>query len=195
MAAPYGTSSSGSSLSSSPRSKACIVATIVKRHAGAIRIISTPGEGTDFQVFFPASVAASTPDPTPSSSHQTPPRGCVLVVDAKASIRQITAQMLETKGWTCVQAGDLCSAVEALAASPESFGLVVLDSEGDSPSSIQAVERLREVRPQLPCLFMTSIPQPAIGQTPAQTIRLQRPFSAAQLSHAASALTQPGSNT
>ncbi len=70
---------------------------IIKKHGGAIRVASTPGEGTLFSIFLPAAIsaAASVESPKIEAAGR---RGRILVVDDEELVRSIVAAMLEELG-------------------------------------------------------------------------------------------------
>jgi CheY-like chemotaxis protein len=79
---------------------------IVRGHHGQLRLRSTPGRGTTFDILLPASSSTDVP---PLSSAELPAvlsGGIVLLVDDEDDVRIAAAFMLEHLGYTVIEATD-----------------------------------------------------------------------------------------
>ncbi|HEY5999029.1 MAG TPA: ATP-binding protein [bacterium] len=78
---------------------------IVKRHGGGIEVESTPGKGTTFRVWLPASRAAGTLPAAPRGE-QAPHvgHGAVLVMDDEQVVRAVAVEMLRSLGYDAAAA-------------------------------------------------------------------------------------------
>ena len=70
---------------------------IIKKHGGAIKVESTPGEGTVFSIFLPVAASATVPIEQPKVIPNSC-RGRILVVDDEDVVRHISAAMLGELG-------------------------------------------------------------------------------------------------
>jgi len=104
---------------------------IMRGHKGAIRVSSAPGEGTTFELLFPASAAstqpAAEPRRAPIERDLPPARGTVLVVDDEDVVRQFFTAALSSRGYSVFEAKDGAEALRIFRKSPDDFSLVLLD--------------------------------------------------------------------
>ncbi|QJW94019.1 hybrid sensor histidine kinase/response regulator [Frigoriglobus tundricola] len=101
---------------------------IVRGHKGAIRVYTQPGRGSTFKVLFPA---LDRPDDAPRPEPAVPVRDGqgrrVLVVDDEEDVRVFARKVLELAGFAVALAPDGRAGVEAFAADPAGFAVVLLD--------------------------------------------------------------------
>ena len=85
--------------------------------------------------------------------------GTILVADDDAEVRELTGRILKLAGYTPVEAYDAPSTIEALGEHAE-VRLVLLDlNMPGGPSCARTVEKLREIRPEIPIFVMTGFPE------------------------------------
>jgi len=122
---------------------------IVRRHHGAIKVDSRPGEGTTVRVLFPATEGqALRPEagmPGDVLAHTTAPEpgGTVLVIDDEEGIRLAARQTLERAGFRVLTAEDGRSGVSLLRRRAGEVVAVVLDLEMPGMSGEEAVRELQ----------------------------------------------------
>ncbi|PCI46033.1 MAG: hypothetical protein COB51_08035 [Moraxellaceae bacterium] len=109
------------------------VHSIVAKHKGHINIESMLGIGTTFTLYFPAEIAPEqTTDTNPSSGTEksSASLGHILVMDDEMMIRDLSATMLESFGYTVDTAADGKAALEqyiCAANGDNAFDLVIMD--------------------------------------------------------------------
>src|SRR5690606_27323047 len=84
---------------------------------GALRLSSTPGEGTRAELYFPVAPAEVAPAPQEAAAAQPShpvARAKILLVDDDALIAMSTADMLEDLGHEVIEANSAASALETL---------------------------------------------------------------------------------
>ena len=121
--------------------------TIVKNHGGFILCHSVPGEGSRFEVYFPANLSRGGEDTTITRETRLP-RGhneLVLVVDDEAPIRNITRKTLEQFGYRVLLAADGAEAVSLYSPRRTEISAVITDMVMpimDGPATIIALKNI-----------------------------------------------------
>ncbi len=103
---------------------------IIKRHEGHISIQSTPGMGTEVQVYLPASAEKPPEAPRPSESPLPSVKGRILYMDDDDMVRNLTQEMLHYIGYEVQVARDGAEAIQRYQearARRLPFDLVILD--------------------------------------------------------------------
>ena len=132
---------------------------IVTRHGGAMEVRSKPGEGTTFEVFFPACPGRTPRRVMPRSGScvvaaaAAVARGRVMVMDDEETIRRVAERVLSGMGCDVVAVADGAEAVALHAAAREAgrpFDLVVLDlTVPGAMGGVEALARMRQLDPEV----------------------------------------------
>jgi PAS domain S-box-containing protein len=127
---------------------------IIRGHQGAIRVVSQPGAGTSFFIYFPAS---STPAPAPTMTAPAPASSPhrILLIEDEPTVRETTRLMLEALGCTVDTAADGFAGVDLFRQDPARPSLVLLDLTMPGLTGREVFAVLRAERPDLPVLFMS----------------------------------------
>ena len=158
---------------------------IVRQSGGHIWIYSEPGKGTVVKVYFPEAFADSaataakqvlvTPVPTGT--------GIILFAEDEPALRRIGERVLTGLGYTVITAEDGNAALTAALKMPE-IDLLVTDVVMPGMGGVELWEKLRDLRPTLPVLFLSGWASDAVvrhrileGEVPF----VQKPFTAEQL--------------
>jgi PAS domain S-box-containing protein len=164
-----------------------VVRGIVRDHHGAIRVTSAPGRGACFEVFLPARGAAP-PAVDEAMIQPSPGQGeRVLVIDDEPALCFAYASMLERLGYRVTSHTDSLLALEAFAAAPSAFDLVVTDLTMPHMNGTDLAAKLLKIRPGLPILllsgFTESFPQEELNALGLRGF-LAKPFLPAALADA-----------
>ncbi len=134
---------------------------IVKGHGGFIRLESRAGQGTTFDLYFPAAPAGRTPRGVGVADSSPPWQRVddelVLVVDDEAAVREVARQALEEFGYRVIICGTGAEAVQVFRSQRSEVRLVVTDMmmpEMDGPTLVQA---LRQIEPAVPIVGITGV--------------------------------------
>lgn len=122
------------------------VSGIVKSHKGAISIDTALNIGTTFSVWLPR--VSSTPEPeVVTSTTQGVPEGTrILVAEDHASVRMVAVDILQSAGYTVVEAKDGQEAVDVFRRDPDAFDCVLLDHNMPKMDGEEVLKELKKIR-------------------------------------------------
>jgi two-component system cell cycle sensor histidine kinase/response regulator CckA len=158
---------------------------LVHAHQAAVRVDSTPGKGTRFEVVFPAAArptsAADAPSaPQPASGR----RGLILLVDDDDAVRRSLARQIVALGYAVLEARGGLEGVALFQRHGAEVDVVMLDVMMPDMNGDLVLRELQRVRPDLPAVVMSGYTTDDIhdlftGTRVAEF--LQKPFSLASL--------------
>jgi PAS domain S-box-containing protein len=129
---------------------------IVRGHQGALRVTSSPGQGSCFRLLLrpvkdaPVAKPADVPKAAPWR-HE----GHVLIVEDEAPVRTIMAEVLKSFGFTVHDAANGTEGIALFRAEPAKFDLVLLDLLMPGVNGEQTLAALRALRREVPVLMMS----------------------------------------
>ncbi|MDI1251180.1 MAG: PAS domain S-box protein [Lacunisphaera sp.] len=132
-----------------------VVHGIMESHDGAVVVSSTPGQGTEFQLYFPAHSGAARLTPRPKVSV---PRGQgerILVVDDERSVAETVQLILETLGYAVELANLAETAIAMVRTNPLRYALVLTDQTMAGMTGTTLAGQLQLIQPGLPIILMT----------------------------------------
>jgi PAS domain S-box-containing protein len=155
---------------------------IVRQAGGGIRVESSPGAGTVFEIYLPRiDVLEIAPPP---ERRAEPPRGHerILIVEDEEAVRKIAAKILERMGYEVIVAQDGMEALRLLAQEP--VALVMTDVVMPKMGGVALMKALRERGIDAKVLFVSGYAEDTVAlQSIGGEARafLQKPFSPAVL--------------
>jgi PAS domain S-box-containing protein len=160
---------------------------IVAQHGGTIRVDSSLGAGTSFEIEFPE--VALPPDAPGVESFQGDGRGeeTVLLVDDDLVILRLVSRTLEGAGYRVLSAGHPEDALRVAKEHAGNIDLVVTDIGLPRMNGLDLYERVAVMNPQSRVLYMSGYTHDLLG-TRGRPLDLRcflaKPFSPAQLTRA-----------
>ncbi|MFO7974284.1 MAG: ATP-binding protein [Candidatus Hydrogenedentota bacterium] len=126
---------------------------IVRGHGGAIKVDSTPGEGTTFRVVLPAKGVASPLLPNEKAEDFRNGSGLVLIIDDEEEVRELGAEILGVAGYEAVMAKDGATGVNLLEEHAGNVLAVLLDMAMPGMDGFETFQKLREVDTEVPIVL------------------------------------------
>ncbi len=157
---------------------------IVKQAGGHIRVESTIGKGTTFEVMFPE--PESSVKDKPSDSIQFAPRGSetILLAEDEDAVRKVTRLGLEMQGYTVIETGTGAEAIATAASYPGPIQLLVTDVIMPKLGGRELADAIRANRPGIRVLYVSGYTSDALvrhGVEQGVDSFLQKPFTALTL--------------
>ena len=132
-----------------------VVHGIVQSHDGFIAVASQPGQGTTFDLFFPAKAAREIPAETPVG---TLPRGQgqgILLVDDESALTGPFKGLLERLNYRVTTCNLASEAIRRLQDNAGQFDLVITDLTMPEISGLELARQVHRVRADLPVILAT----------------------------------------
>ncbi len=143
-----------------------VVHGIVRNHNGAILVQSQAGQGTEFQILFPAQIETANAKHQPTSQPPAPATGeHILIVDDELPIIHILKKLLTRAGYQVTAHTDPCAALEDFRTHPADFHLILTDLTMPGMNGLEFADKIREIRPDLPILVATGYSGDLITET------------------------------
>lgn len=152
---------------------------IVKQSQGQIDVLSEPGRGTRFHIFFPRhekpfiDTEVTVPPPAPMGTET------VLLVEDDTNVRQLFSHTLQECGYTVLQASSGCDAISLCQTYQGPLDLLVTDVVMPGLGGRQLAEHLLPLFPRLKVLYLSGYTDDAVvryGVLQEQVHFLQKPF-------------------
>lgn len=125
-----------------------MVYSCVRSHGGFVRLVSSVGVGTTFQILLPVMEEPGDAD-EPREPETEIPRGTetVLVVDDEEIPLNLLCDVLRSLGYTTLPAASGEEGIEILRYAPEKVDLAIVDRIMPGMDGVETISRLRAIRP------------------------------------------------
>jgi len=129
---------------------------IVKQNDGFIYVASEPGKGTTFKIYLPRCEAETAHVPSEQVAGK-PPTGTetILLVEDDEAILDLSKMILENLGYTVLAAHTTRHATDLVEDHPGDIHLLITDVVMPEMNGRELAEKLRAIRPNLKCLYMS----------------------------------------
>jgi PAS domain S-box-containing protein len=172
---------------------------IIKQSGGDILVRTAPGRGTTFTIYLPATDAPlPIDDSVVLADARTAVPGSVLLIEDDDAVREFAREVLRSRGWRVVEAAGPVEALAICTEGDETFDVVVTDVVMPGLSGGELADRLEQLRPGIPVLFVSGYADVDVigrGQLRAGRQLLSKPFTGAELAYRVQELfaaTRPG---
>jgi len=172
---------------------------IVRGHGGFLRFKSVLGQGTTFELYFPATEEQVPAEPAPEPALPPPALGqTVLVVDDEASVRDMLKRALEKHGYRVLLAAEGNEALSLYERYRHEVCIILTDMLMPGLDGPGLVRALRARGVELPILGMTGVAERLaihnLEQLALETL-LVKPFLTRDLLWALHQVLEPGSKS
>jgi two-component system cell cycle sensor histidine kinase/response regulator CckA len=157
---------------------------IVRQNQGTIQVSSQPGQGTVFELYFPAVAQGEAEEVTPSKARLKPEATeTILLAEDEPAVRGLVRETLQQLGYTVLEATDGYEALKLVEKNKTDIHLLLTDVIMPLMNGHELATRLEAIRPGTKVLYMSGYTDDVlafhgIGR---EIDFIQKPFSRADL--------------
>ncbi len=134
---------------------------IIQKHNGLIEVESTPGKGTTFKVYLPCIIKEEKmAEEKREIKYKEQPT--ILLVDDEDTIRSLLSEMLSFQNFLVIEASSGEEAIKKFEANKEKVDLVILDYFLTDMNGDKVLEKIRELRKDVPVFIATGLMEDSI---------------------------------
>lgn len=141
-----------------------VVHGVVTGAGGFIHVESQVGSGTTFHLCFPAAPVGSQVNNSSKAPEFSRGQESILLVEDDRAVRAVTLATLTQLGYKVIDASNGDQALAEFRQDPQRFDLLLTDVVMPGMSGRKLAEFVRDIRPELPVLFMSGHTDDAVVQ-------------------------------
>jgi two-component system cell cycle sensor histidine kinase/response regulator CckA len=132
-----------------------VVYGVTKSHRGFVDVVSEPGKGTTFTLYFPIRRAEVEPEANDIEciTGTDADGGTILVVEDEELLLDLVKGMLENKGYSVLTALDGMQAIDIYAKRKDEVDIVLTDLGLPKIDGWEAFQRMKEINPDVKVIF------------------------------------------
>ncbi len=156
---------------------------IVQQSGGYVWVYSEVGRGTTFKIYLPRvedEADRQSPESGPAADQRTAGSETLLLVEDEASVRELLRELLESAGYSVLEASRPAEALEFARAHPGPIQLLITDVVMPEMTGPELAHRVAEIRPGLRMLFLSGYTEGVVadkGLIGEGAHFLQKPFT------------------
>jgi signal transduction histidine kinase len=159
---------------------------IVKQSGGHVIVLSTPSQGTRFQIFFPEVTQPKSEDPLEALENPitSPGTGTILLVEDEGALRRLLRETLEESGYEVLEAEDGGRALEIGEGYTGQIDLLITDVVMPGISGHECAQKFKELYPEVRILYISGYTDDVLlrhGVLEEGFSYIQKPFTPATL--------------
>ncbi len=157
---------------------------IVTAAGGQVTVYSEPGVGSSFKIHLPAAAGGEVSAPIAQAEGAVPKTGTILVVEDEPAVLQMAERVLQRAGNTVLGAVDGIAALEVLDVHAQDIDLVLADVVMPRMSGPDLANRIAELYPELPVIFMSGYTEEMISEyaiKSGEVTLVEKPFTSQKL--------------
>jgi two-component system cell cycle sensor histidine kinase/response regulator CckA len=157
---------------------------IVQQSGGYVSVSSELGRGTTFKLYFPRVQGQIDSGTTPIITDSMAGNETILLVEDETALRQITASILRSAGYTVVEANTPTKAIQLAKTHHENIHLLLTDVIMPHMSGVALLKRLKTSIPHLKVIFASGYGGDELAKqlsVATDAVLLSKPFSKTSL--------------
>jgi two-component system cell cycle sensor histidine kinase/response regulator CckA len=133
---------------------------IVRSHEGAITVDTTPGAGSIFAIYLPATENRPPEKRIPKADDpKWKGSGQILIADDEAIVLEVGCSMLSTLGFTPIPVTNGLEALETFTSQRETISAIILDMSMPEMDGREAFDAIRKIDPTIPIIVSSGYSQ------------------------------------
>jgi CheY-like chemotaxis protein len=166
----------------------CVVLGVVRAHSGAIKLKSSIGDGTTFEILLPSvhqpTEQRNTTALLASAEQAGSPDEVVLLVEDEQMLRSSVSTLLRKKGFSVIEAANGDEALNAFQRHKDEVKVILLDLTIPGTPSREVMEEARRIRPEAKIILMSAYSREMVSprdETSRFDSFIRKPFNFADL--------------